>query len=109
MFRRKRMKHSLQETILINKYLEIYGNFLTKTQFEVMSDYFQNNLSLSEISELRNISRSAISDTINNSIKKLESIENKLHLCEIFASVKKEGKKEKEIIDIIIERIKDGI
>lgn len=103
------MRHSLEETIKINQLLEIYSKFLTKIQYEVMSDYFQSNLSLSEISELRNISRTAVSDTIKKSTNKLLSCEEKLKLCEIFKAIKKEGKNEEQIINKIIERIKDGI
>ena len=101
------MKHTLEETIRINKLLELYSRFLTKSQQEIMSDYFENNLSLAEISEIREISRTAVSDAINKSIKKLDDYEEKLHLLKIFEEEKSKGNE--EIIDTIIERIKDGI
>lgn len=103
------MKHSLEETIRINKLLEIYGRFLTKSQFEVMVDYFENNLSLAEISEIRNISRTAVSDAINQATNKLENCEEKLGLCKIFDSLKEKGEDVSKVIDEIIEMIKDGI
>lgn len=103
------MKHSLEETIRINKLLEIYGRFLTKSQFEVMVDYFENNLSLAEISEIRNISRTAVSDAINQATNKLENCEEKLGLCKILDSLKEKGEDVSKVIDEIIERIKDGI
>lgn len=103
------MKHSLEETIRINKLLEIYGRFLTKSQFEVMVDYFENNLSLAEISEIRNISRTAVSDAINQATNKLENCEEKLGLCKIFDSLKEKGEDVSKVIDEIIERIKDGV
>ena len=103
------MKHSLDETIRINKLLEIYGRFLTKSQFEVMVNYFENNLSLAEISEIRNISRTAVSDAINQATNKLENCEEKLGLCKIFDSLKEKGEDVSKTIDEIIERIKDGI
>ena len=101
------MKHSLEETIRINKLLEIYGRFLTKSQFEVMVDYFENNLSLAEISEIRNISRTAVSDAIKTATKKLDNFEKSVGICRVFD--KNRNEKNAEIIDKLEEDLKNGI
>lgn len=103
------MKHTLDETLYINQLFEIYGRLLTSSQQEIMTDYFQNNLSLSEIAELKDTSRSAVSDTINKSIKKLEKFEKELRLYTIFEEEAKSSNRKKEYIDHLLERIKDGI
>ena len=91
----------------INRLLDVYGRLLTKSQYEIMSDYYYCDLSLSEISSIRNISRTAVSDAINKSTKKLENYEEKLGICEVFDSEKNE--KNAAIIDKLEEKIKDGI
>lgn len=91
----------------INRLLDIYGRFLTKSQFEIMSDYYYCDLSLSEISSIRNISRTAVSDAISQSTKKLENYEEKLGICKVFDSEKNE--ENSAIINKLEERIKDGI
>ena len=91
----------------INRLLDIYGRLLTKSQFEIMSDYYYCDLSLSEISEIRKITRTAVSDAIKNATKKLENYEQKLGVCRVFDSMK--SSENSKLIDEIEERIKDGI
>ena len=71
-----------------------------------LSEYYNDNLSLSEISEIHNISRSAASYSLKLVRKKLEKFEAKLHLNEIIEDIKKENK---EIANKIESRIKNGI
>ncbi len=91
----------------INRLLDIYGRLLTKAQFDIMSDYYYYDLSLSEISESKNISRTAVSDAIKKATKKLENYEEKLGICRVFDKAKETEKS--AIIDKIEEMIKDGI
>ena len=91
----------------INRLLDIYGRLLTKQQYEIMSDYYYCDLSLSEISEIRKITRTAVSDAIKNATKKLENFEQKLGICKVFNSVKNADNE--QIINEIEERMKDGI
>ena len=91
----------------INRLLDIYGRLLTKAQFDIMSDYYYYDLSLSEISESKNISRTAVSDAIKKATNKLENYEEKLGICRVFDKAKETEKS--AIIDKIEEMIKDGI
>ena len=97
----------INKTIEINRLLDIYGRLLTKQQFEIMSDYYYCDLSLSEISELRNISRTAVSDAIKTATKKLDKFEKNLGICRVFDKNRNENNK--EIIDKLEEDLKNGI
>ena len=97
----------INKTLEINRLLDIYGKLLTKKQYEIMSDYYYCDLSLSEISDLRKISRTAVSDAIKNSAKKLYKFEKSLGICRVFD--KNRNGKNCEIIDKIEEELKNGI
>ena len=61
---------------------DFYGELLSKSQRKYFEDYYFNNLSLSEISENLNVSRSAVQKQIKLSEKKLNEYEEKLKLLE---------------------------
>ena len=99
--------NNVEKANQINRLLDIYGGLLTKPQYEIMSDYYYCDLSLSEISEFRKISRTAVSDAIKTATKKLENFEEKVGICKVFD--KNTNEKSKEIIIKIEEDIKNGI
>ena len=72
----------------VNELYEIYKNLLTDKQIFIMDKYYLYDLSLSEISEELNVSRNAISDTINKVKKKLVKYEEELHLLQKFNKIK---------------------
>lgn len=89
---------------------DFYGELLTNHQQNIMSDYYLLNLSLSEISELRSISRNAVNDALKKAIEKLKTYEEKLGLIKLFQELKKtDDAKLKEIIVEIESKIKNGI
>ena len=57
---------------------ELYGKLLTEKQYEFLNDYYNNDLSLSEIAENNNITRQAVRDNIKKGEKKLFEYEEKL-------------------------------
>ncbi len=71
---------SLEESLRITSLIDTYGKLLTTKQFEIVSSYYYDNLTLSEIGDNYNISRQAVNDCINQSVKALESYEEKLQL-----------------------------
>ena len=99
--------NDVSKTIELNRLLDIYGRLLTKQQFEIMSDYYYCDLSLAEISEIRKISRTAVSDAIKTATKKLHNFEEKLEICRVFDANKNQNTS--EIINKIEEDIKNGI
>ncbi len=98
------------KTVRVNRLLDFYIKLLTIKQQEIMNEYFYLDFSLHEIANTRNISRSAVLDTINKSIVKLEDYENKLELIEKFDNVNNllEEIKNKDNEDIIL-KIKEDL
>lgn len=64
----------------ISEYLDLYGNILDERQLQIMDMYFNEDYSLSEISEITGITRQGVSDSVRKSSKKLRGMEEKLHL-----------------------------
>ena len=85
----KKMNENLEEIIYLNNLFDLYQSLLTPSQSEIFNEYYNDNLSLSEISEIHNISRSAASYSLKLVRKKLEKFEAKLHLNEIIEDIKK--------------------
>ncbi len=68
----------MEEKVKISMLNQLYGKLLTKKQFEFIDDYYNNDLSLSEIAENHNITRQAVRDIIKKGEKKLFEYEEKL-------------------------------
>ena len=79
--------------IKYNSLLSIYGELLSARQKDILEQYFNFNLSISEIAEANNVSRAAVEDAIQKGIKKLDEFESTLHI-----------NKEKEEIDALLEK-----
>ena len=72
----------IKKTIRYNTLLHIYGNLLSKTQYTFADAYFSYDLSLSEIAEAHDVSRSAVEDAIKKALKKLDDYEKELKVLE---------------------------
>ena len=83
----------------MNKFLEqallfdFYGELLTDHQKEIYEQFALEDLSLSEIAEMKGISRQGVHDLVKRCHKTLEGYEMKLHLVEKFLSVKEKVSK----------------
>ena len=71
-----------ERTIRYVNLFTIYKELLTYTQQEIVGDYLLADLSISEIANEREISRSAVEDAISKACKKMDDFEEKLHLLE---------------------------
>lgn len=78
--------------------LDFYGSLLTEKQNLVMSYYFEEDMSLGEISEELQISRQAVYDIIKRSKKILKKYELQLGLINRFLLQKKKLMDVKEIL-----------
>ena len=54
----------MDKNIKMSILCQIYGKLLTEKQYQVLDDYYNNDLSLSEIAENLNITRQAVRDNI---------------------------------------------
>ena len=61
---------------------QIYGKLLTEKQYEMIDDYYNNDLSLSELAENHDITRQAVRDNIKKGENKLFELEEKLRYYE---------------------------
>ena len=85
----------MEKKVEISILCELYGKLLTKKQLEFMNDYYNNDLSLSEIAENNDITRQAVRDILKKGEKKLFEYEEKL----LF--MKKTMNQEKQIENIL--------
>ena len=70
----------MKDFVYYNNLFDIYGELLTDNERNSFRDYYQEDMSLSEIADDKNISRSAVSKTINVVIDKLNYYEDILHI-----------------------------
>ena len=70
----------MEDFVYFNNLFDIYGELLTDKEQEAFKDYYQEDLSLSEIAEDKSISRSAVQKMVKTVIEKLNYYEEKIHL-----------------------------
>ena len=96
----------MEDFVYLNNLYDIYRELLTQKQRDYFSNYYQDNLTLSEIAENNDVSRNAVHKQLKDTVKILENYEEKLGIY----------RKSTQIIDLIsdknlrekIERIIEG-
>ena len=68
----------MENSVKISVLLEIYGKLLTRKQYNLLDDYYNLDLSLSEIAENEHITRQAVRDNLKKGENKLFEYEEKL-------------------------------
>ena len=69
--------------------LDLYGDMLTGTQREVTDAYYNQDLSLAEIAEDRDITRQGVRDAIKRAEQQLLEMEERLGLARRFQDMQK--------------------
>ena len=94
----------MEKNVKISMLLDIYGKLLTEKQYFMLDDYYNQDLSLSEIAENEGITRQAVRDNLKKGENKLLEYEEKLEV------MKKTLLQEEKIAIILSEitKIKDG-
>ena len=67
--------------------LDFYGDMLTEKQREVVEAYYNEDLSLAEIAEDRDITRQGVRDAIKRAEQQLMEMEDRLGLAKRFKEV----------------------
>lgn len=95
----------MEKNVQISMLCQVYGKLLTDKQFELIDDYYNNDLSLSEIAENNEITRQAVRDIIKKGEKKLLEYEKELKIMEKMLN------QEKKIKDIVqdLENLKQNL
>lgn len=110
--------NKIEEKIYLINLYDIYFPLLSLSQKEAFHDYYCLDLSLKEISENRNVSRSAIEDLLKKGKHKLIEFEEKLHFyqknmqsLDIIKEIKKENdiNKIKSQLDLLERNLNNGI
>ena len=70
----------MEDFVYYNNLYDVYSELLTDKEQEAFRDYYQEDLSLSEIADSKSISRSAVQKMVKTVIEKLNYYEEKLHL-----------------------------
>ena len=93
----------MEDFVYYNDLFDIYADLLTDNEKNTFKDYYQEDLSLAEIADEKNVSRSAIQKTIKNVIDKLNYYESTLRIHE----------KNSKVIEILdsnnVDELKTGI
>ncbi len=94
----------MEKNVEVGLLFSFYKNMLTDKQIESIDLYYNEDLSLSEISEHLGITRQGVRDNIKRAEHTLYDTESKLRLVERFLDIKKRLAK----IDVIIKDIESS-
>ena len=78
------MKENIGTVQYASLLYDFYGALLSENQYEVMTMYHEDNLSLSEIAEELGMTRQAVHYTLKKAEGKLEEYDNKLGLVDTY-------------------------
>ena len=70
----------MEKFIYYNELFDIYGTFINEKNSNIFILYYEENLSMQEISEIVGVTKSRIGTMIKTIEKKLDSMEDKLGL-----------------------------
>ncbi len=98
--------------------LDIYGDMLNERKRELLQYYYEDDYSLSEISEITGISRQGVRDSIKKSEEEIKQLEQTLKIADkntvindsiskIEALISSDDKADKEIIIKELQKIKN--
>ncbi len=79
----------MEDFVLNNNLFDIYGSTLTDNQQDIFKLYYEENLSMQEIADLKKVSKAFVGKVIKESVNKLEQLENSFHLLEYKNSLMK--------------------
>lgn len=79
----------MTKDLRISFLLDFYGDMLTETQREVVDAYYNEDLSLAEIAQDRDITRQGVRDAIKRAEQQLLDMEDRLGLARRFQEIQK--------------------
>ena len=79
----------MAKDLRISFLLDFYGDMLTETQREVVDAYYNEDLSLAEIAQDRDITRQGVRDAIKRAEQQLLEMEDRLGLARRFQEIQR--------------------
>ena len=79
----------MAKDLRISFLLDFFGDMLTETQREVVDAYYNEDLSLAEIAQDREITRQGVRDAIKRAEQQLLEMEDRLGLARRFQEIQK--------------------
>ena len=104
----------MEKNVRISILCELYGKMLTDRQYACLDDYYNNDLSLSEIAENNNITRQAVRDVIKQGENNLFELEENIGFMRKIQNQEKQIKNILEELDktekcILDENVKNDL
>lgn len=81
---------NLKDIEIYNRLLEIYGGLLSDKARDLLTDYIRYGLSITEIADIRKISKQSVSLTIRRALKKLNTLEKHVGMLNLMILLEKE-------------------
>ena len=78
-----------EKDLSVAVFLDLYGDILEERPRQILDMYFNEDYSLSEISELLGITRQGVGESVRKSVKRLRDMEEKLHFVDRIAKFEK--------------------
>ena len=75
------------KNLKVSYLLDFYGNLFPQKQREILEMYYQEDMSLSEIASVTDITRQGVYDNIKRGEKEIISLEDKLKLMDRFLEI----------------------
>ena len=97
----KRMVSNVKNIVKYARLLDLYGDLLTRRQYDAMDLYYCLDLTLEEIAQNYDVSKQAVHYTIKNAELKIEKADERFHFAQKCEQIE-------ERIGKIIEDIKNG-
>ena len=104
----------LEKTNQVNLLIDVYGNLMTEKQQRYLSMYYEEDLSLSEIAEILEVSRNAVYDQLKRALQSLEQYEKRLGLLakhqerlKLIVKIENEEQIQHETLHTHLERLKE--
>ena len=104
------MENSLEKKQRVNLLMDLYEDLLTEKQREYLDLYYHEDLSLSEISLIKNVSKNAVFDNLKKAclhLEKLNLLEKHQKRLEIIDDLEKDIKEEHKNIDEHLQMLRD--
>ena len=70
----------MEKFIYYGEIFNIYKELLAKNMQEIFSSYYEDNLTMQEIADNLEVSKSYVGNALKRTEKKLDDLENKLHI-----------------------------